>query len=703
MTFKHFERMNDILINTTNNYFQQYYKIAIFCLIALLICSLLIIVAYLLSLTTIKDSEKLSEYECGFEPFDNATRHPFDVHFYIVGILFLIFDVEIALIFPWVLGLQQTTWFGFYVMIIFLIIITVGFFYEWHRGALSWPTFSTVLNFFVPTLMGNKQSNAQIINVISNDFSTEIGMELTSNYNEIINCEGILFNITQWIYALPEVVLSFISLILLMLVAILHFKPVATHSEKKVFSLKIIRYTSTFLLFVLFSYIILIIFNFSPYFTYLIFTEYCIVDFYSISIKMLIIITCIFILENSIVYISNHRRHLLEYTILIILIIIFLVTMISAYNLITLFIGIMGFSLNMYVLLMYDAPESDSLESGIKYFYLSALSSGLLASGILIIYIVFQTTNFQEINFLLTDNDVSHNSAVLLHIMLYSIIYGFLFKLAAFPCHLWAPEVYEGSPNPVMAILILPIKVATFAIFVRLLVNVFHDIYILWSYIIWFTTITSMLWGCLGAFSELRTKKFMAYSSINQMGFLLIGVVAATIVSIQATLIYLIIYIVMQLGFLQIFLNTVNISDKKNRAMLYLNDFKFMAENNWIYSIIFVLILFSMAGIPPLAGFFGKYFLFSVAFDSEYYMLVIIGMFTSLISTFYYLRIIKIMWFDSPNWNVNIKNKFDFISNLNSVQRITYFNVLIFIVLFIWFILPMFYFTEFLTIANVIA
>jgi len=138
------EKYHDIFIN--DYYYQEYLKLCIFFIISLLLCGLLIVVSYVFSLTTIKDSEKLSEYECGFEPFDNATRHPFDVHFYIVGILFLIFDVEIALIFPWVLGLQFFNWFGFYIMMIFLFIITVGFFYEWHRGALNWPHQSLTIN-----------------------------------------------------------------------------------------------------------------------------------------------------------------------------------------------------------------------------------------------------------------------------------------------------------------------------------------------------------------------------------------------------------------------------------------------------------------------------------------------------------------------------------------------------------------------------
>lgn len=132
-------RLVKVNLNLQDTYHFEYYKVSIFMLLTLLVCSLLILIAYLFSLTTLKDSEKLSEYECGFEPFDNATRHPFDVHFYIVGILFLIFDVEIALIFPWVMALDFIGWFSFLNMTLFLIIVTIGFFYEWHRGALSWP------------------------------------------------------------------------------------------------------------------------------------------------------------------------------------------------------------------------------------------------------------------------------------------------------------------------------------------------------------------------------------------------------------------------------------------------------------------------------------------------------------------------------------------------------------------------------------
>jgi NADH-quinone oxidoreductase subunit N len=302
----------------------------------------------------------------------------------------------------------------------------------------------------------------------------------------------------------------------------------------------------------------------------------------------------------------------------------------------------------MYVLILYDAPSILSLEAGAKYFYLSALSSGLISSGLLLMYIWLMGTKFWYVTYIiygLTNVNIEMGIGI---IALSSIIYGFLFKLAAFPCHLWAPEIYAGSPNVTMAFFILPIKVATLAVFIKLLTCVFKDIYIGWSYMLWFSSILSMTWGCLGAYMEDKMKKFIAYSSINQMGFLLIGITCGAFDGIRATIIYLLIYIIMNWGFLQLYLATWNKQTKRN--VEYIPELKYFARHNWMYSMGMSVILFSMAGIPPLAGFFGKYFLFLIAFQSEYYLLILVGMITSLISTFYYLRIIKIMWFEDTSY-----------------------------------------------------
>ena len=333
-----------------------------------------------------------------------------------------------------------------------------------------------------------------------------------------------------------------------------------------------------------------------------------------------------------------------------------------SYNFITIFIAIVGFSLNIYVLLLYDSMNQSSREAGIKYYFLSSFSTGLLIGGILIIFFFFQSTNFLYITWklhYLQQNNTLIVYESILTVAVYFLITGFLFKLAAFPCHLWAADTYEGSPHPITVFFVLPIKIAVLSIFVRILMYVFIDLYFIWNYIIWLSSFFSMLWGGVAALTEKKIKRFMAYSSINQMGFLLIGLACGTFEGLRATLLFLIIYIIMNIGFFIFFLLTRNIIN--NKSMIYLTDFNYAARHNWNYTIILVIILFSMAGIPPLGGFFGKYFLLFHAFSMGYYSLVIMGILTSLISTFYYLRIVKIMWFEAqPKPNLLVfKVQFD--------------------------------------------
>ena len=174
----------------------------------------------------------------------------------------------------------------------------------------------------------------------------------------------------------------------------------------------------------------------------------------------------------------------------------------------------------------------------------------------------------------------------------------------------------------------------------------FSDLYFLWSYIIWMSAFFSMIWGCFGALGEQLIKRFVAYSSINQMGFLLMGLATGTFEGIRASLIYLFLYVLMNLGFFMLFLTTKD--SKTQNSLTYLMDFNIFAQKNYLYSIGLVIILFSMAGIPPFGGFFGKYYLFLHSFEVGHISLVLTGMVTSVIATYYYLRIIKIMWFEKP-------------------------------------------------------
>ena len=451
------------------------------------------------------------------------------------------------------------------------------------------------------------------------------------------------------VHNIPEIYLAFVIFVGLILVGTANFIPVANNvTQKKEVTLSLYEFARLSLLitFSLYLFQILTFLKTSA----IVFNSYSIIDSYTQVLKLVILFTMWLLLTASRSYVTQHQRHLMEYPVLILLTALFLVILVSSYNLMTLFLAIIGFSLNIYVLLLYDSFNHSSREAGIKYYYLSTFSSGLIISGIFFAYLIFHNTSFISIAWILHNWSAFgtlHSKNMLLSVMMYFLVFGFLFKLAAFPCHLWAPEVYDGSPHPITAIFVLPIKIATFGLFLRLLNYTFADLYFIWNYIIWMSAFFSMIWGCLGALGEKILKRFIAYSSINQMGFLFMGLACGTFEGTRAALLYLVLYILMNLGFFLLFLTTKE--KKSKRSLVYLSDFNDYAKNNYLYSISFVIILFSMAGIPPLGGFFGKYFLFLHSFEVGHYLLVVIGMVTSLIATYYYLRIIKIMWFEASS------------------------------------------------------
>lgn len=492
-------------------------------------------------------------------------------------------------------------------------------------------------------------------------------------------------SLVSLLYLFPDICIALTCLAVLSFITIINFNKLHVDLWKqKYFAYFLVTIIRKIICFVIILYIWWFLFRISDG-TNNLFYDYVSFDFYTLTFKILILSTGLFILTNSVSYIIAHTRNCIEYVFLIFLTLYFLISLVGAASLLLMFVCIIGFSLNMYVLIMYDAPRQSSLEAASKYFFLSALSSGLLASGLVLAYLWLYWNQFWLITLILhwMSNDIGNEWDIGLgKIVLFSIIYGFLFKLAIFPCHLWVPEVYDGSPNLVMGIFVLPVKIAMFAVFIKLLVCVFRDVYMLWSWIIWFSAILSMIWGCLCAYSEDKIKKFISYSSINQLGFLLIGVTCGSFEGLRATIIYLFIYIIMNWGFLLIYFNTFNNQNYKN--IEFLTELKYFGSNNWIYSVGFAIILFSMAGIPPLAGFFGKYLLFLAAFQEEYYLLVGVGMITSLISAFYYLRIIKIMFFESIFDKGNSFNSLWLTLRLSSIERQIYFIIQILIIFFVF-------------------
>ena len=679
----------------------EYNKIVIGFTLAIIICLLMCLAATVLSASTLKDSEKLSQYECGFEPFDNASRQPFEVHFYIVGILFLIFDVEIALLFPWVLSFELNKWCSFYIMNVFLLLLTIGFFYEWHKGALNWPhgpnkkmnnnnKFENITPYFLNLRNTNNENN---IKGKINSKSFNKGLILSS----FITIKEINLNTIDWFWITPEIFLLIVICGALYTVSTKNLFNVQTTNEignndkltTQIIMLIRMGLFTTCLLYCIYVYL---------YIAYprtnwscILFNGYMIVNIYTVFFKLLILYTTISIIDSSLYYTNKHPRQLLEYTIQIALAALFLLFLVSSYNLITLFISIIGVSICNYVLLLSDSFEQRSREANIKYFLVSILSSGLLLCGILLAYSVFGTTNYSSINTILNlweqngrlsiiDSGVYPNYFLfIIFVMLSFIVTGILFLLSAFPGHSYAPEVYEGSPDGITAFFVIPVKIAAFGTLIYLLFFTFKAALFSITLFLWIASAVSMLIGAINALTETKIKRFIAYSSINQIGFLVMAFASGTIESVRAAFIFMIIYIISNVLFFLIYLNTRDVNT--NRPLIYMNDLKYFAKKNPLLSFMLLLILANMAGLPPFAGFFGKYFLLLHTYESGYKVLVIIGLITSLISAFYYFRLIHTMWFEATEQRYDLVLNFQ--SKLSKVQVLSCFVLSYILITFI--------------------
>ena len=377
---------------------------------------------------------------------------------------------------------------------------------------------------------------------------------------------------------------------------------------------------------------------------------------YTVVLKLITLLSGYFILVSSEAYLRRHTQHLLEYPTVLVLAILFMLLLVGSSHFVSAFLTLVGFSLNLYVLILFDAGSGVAREAGIKYFYLSTVSSGLILFSTFLIFLVANTGHFSGVNIALSSSkELLTSSADLLQFALVFLFIGLFFKLSAFPGHLWAAEVYEGSPDPIMAFFMLPVKIAILAFTLQVTAVAFDCVPALWQPLLTLGAIFSLLWGCFAAFAEKKTKRFLAYASINQIGFLLLGVSSASMEGYRTTLFYLLVYALMNVAFLVVFLHTR--LREYNTGLLYLTDFRdigvrYRTHFSWPLA----MALFSMAGIPPLAGFFGKYYLLLHAQAQGLYALVIVGLITSLVSTYYYLRIIKIIWFDKVHSRHNLSS-----------------------------------------------
>ena len=378
-----------------------------------------------------------------------------------------------------------------------------------------------------------------------------------------------------------------------------------------------------------------------------IFNDSYLIDNLSNYIKTLSIISAIVVLLISYEYINSLKINKFEYPILIMSSLLGAMIMISANDLIVFYMGLELQSLPLYVLASIDRDNERSTEAGLKYFVLSALSSGLLLYGCSLIYGFTGSTNFQSI----AQNFNSNNLGLIFGIVF--VIVGLGFKISVVPFHMWTPDVYEGSPTSVTVFFALVPKIAAMTVFIRFTNVAFSNIFDQWQLILIFLSVGSMILGAVAAIGQENIKRLMAYSSIGHMGYALAGILTGTIEGTKSTIIYLTIYAVMNVGIFA----CIFFMKRREKYVEDIKDLSGLSKTNPLLAVGFLIMLFSLAGIPPLAGFFAKFYIFVAVLDSKLYLLAVIGLVTTVISAFYYLRIVRIIYFDESKISLqNVKN-----------------------------------------------
>ena len=375
----------------------------------------------------------------------------------------------------------------------------------------------------------------------------------------------------------------------------------------------------------------------------LLFSQSIIIDPLSSLMKIVTLLAAFIVLAISINYLKVLNIFKIEYSILILSSVLGMMIMISANDLIVFYMGLELQSLALYVLATFNRDNLKSSEAGLKYFVLSALSSGLLLYGCSLIYGFTGSTNFEVISTQLNSKEYALTFGFVF------ILVGLAFKISAVPFHMWAPDVYEGSPTTVTLFFTMVPKIAALTILIRFLYVPFLNLIDQWQMIIVFLSIASMLFGAIAAIGQTNIKRIIAYSSIGHIGFALAGLSTGSNEGVQNSIIYILIYIIMNLGFFSCLL----MFKRNNEYYENLDDLSGLSKNHPLLSLSLLIILFSLAGIPPLAGFFAKFYIFTSVIEQSMYFLAVVGLLSTVVAAFYYLRIIKIIYFD------NEKEKFD--------------------------------------------
>ncbi len=421
-------------------------------------------------------------------------------------------------------------------------------------------------------------------------------------------------------YILPEIFIS-ISIMLFLLVGV--FKK---NSASLIYNL------SNISLVILLALII----NLNSLDTIYLFNESYLIDDLSNYMKIILVGSGIFVMLTGSKYIQVINLNKIEYPILILSSILGMMIMISSNDLIVFYMGLELQSLALYVLASFNRDNLLSTESGLKYFVLSALSSGLLLYGCSLTYGFSESTNFDQILINSTEFNYGTTFGVVF------ILVGLAFKISAVPFHMWAPDVYQGSPTSVTLFFAILPKIAALSVFIKFLYTPFANMNDQWQTIIVFISIASMIFGAVAAIGQKNLKRLIAYSSISHMGYALAGLATVSNQGIQSSITYISIYLVMNLAFF----SCLFMLKRNDKYFENIEDLSGLSKKHPILSFSLLIVLFSLAGIPPLAGFFAKFYIFLAVIEQSMYFLAIVGLLATVVAAFYYLRIIKIIYFD---------------------------------------------------------
>jgi NADH-quinone oxidoreductase subunit N len=370
------------------------------------------------------------------------------------------------------------------------------------------------------------------------------------------------------------------------------------------------------------------------------FNELYVTDAFAGFLKVVILIGAAACALMAVPYFEERRMARFEYPIVVLLAALGMCMMVSANDLISLYVGLELQSLSLYVMASFQRDSAKSSEAGLKYFVLGALSSGLLLYGCSLVYGFAGTTNFSGLQQVLSGGEMSLG----LLFGLVFVIAGMAFKVSAVPFHMWTPDVYEGAPTPVTALFAAAPKVAAMGLFARVLFDAFGTLEAQWQQIIIFLSIASMLLGAVAAIAQTNIKRLLAYSSIANMGYALIGLAAGSEAGVRGLLVYMALYMAMTVGSFLVVLAM----RRDGRQLEQLDDLAGLAQTKPAMAAALAILMFSLAGIPLLAGFFGKLYIFVAAMEAKLYTLAIIGVLASVVGAYYYLRIVKVMYFDAP-------------------------------------------------------